>query len=185
MNSTLCAATFSDSYVKWHLHYLMLRFVAVPHEHPFGDTSAGDTPFGIPKCAYWLETNNNKKVLSLCLVHIPANCRGQTWPWSRCGLGQGEESRRWFLHPPTSWNRFTNKPYRRRICDTNVFIITWPQCLANQQQHKRQQPQTFLCAYTYSLAETALICRGAFRSLSRLIGENSPQGSRPVFEPGT
>jgi hypothetical protein len=55
------------------------------------------------------------------LGHIPANCRGQTWPWSRCELGQGEESRRRFLHPPTSWNRFTNKPNRRRICDTNVL----------------------------------------------------------------
>ncbi len=76
-----------------------------------------DTPYGIPKFAYWLETNN-KKLLSLCLGHIPANCRGQTLPWSRCELGQGEESRRWFLHPPTSWNRFTNKPNRIRICDT-------------------------------------------------------------------
>ncbi len=28
--STLCAATFSNSYVKWHLRYGMLRFVAVP-----------------------------------------------------------------------------------------------------------------------------------------------------------
>ncbi len=26
----LCAATFSNSYVKWSLHYVMLRFVAVP-----------------------------------------------------------------------------------------------------------------------------------------------------------
>ncbi len=27
---TLCAATFSNSYVKWGLCYVMLRFVAVP-----------------------------------------------------------------------------------------------------------------------------------------------------------
>ncbi len=27
----LCAATFSNSYVKWRLRYVMLRFVAVPH----------------------------------------------------------------------------------------------------------------------------------------------------------
>ncbi len=25
----LCAATFSNSYIKWRLHYVMLRFVAV------------------------------------------------------------------------------------------------------------------------------------------------------------
>ncbi len=31
MTSTLCAATFSNSYVKWLLHYMMLRFVAVPN----------------------------------------------------------------------------------------------------------------------------------------------------------
>ncbi len=27
----LCATTFSNSYVKWRLHYVMLRFVAVPN----------------------------------------------------------------------------------------------------------------------------------------------------------
>ncbi len=30
MTSTLCAATFSNSYVMWHLRYVVLRFVAVP-----------------------------------------------------------------------------------------------------------------------------------------------------------
>ncbi len=30
MTSTLCAATFSNSYVKLRLSYVMLRFVAVP-----------------------------------------------------------------------------------------------------------------------------------------------------------
>ena len=30
VTSTLCAATFSNSYVKWRLLYVMLRFVAVP-----------------------------------------------------------------------------------------------------------------------------------------------------------
>ncbi len=33
MTSTLCAATFSNSYVKWRLRYVMLRFVAVPTYH--------------------------------------------------------------------------------------------------------------------------------------------------------
>ncbi len=32
--STLCAATFSNSYVKWFLRYVMLHFVAVPLEPP-------------------------------------------------------------------------------------------------------------------------------------------------------
>jgi hypothetical protein len=31
VTSTLCAATFCNSYVKWGLRYVMLRFVAVPH----------------------------------------------------------------------------------------------------------------------------------------------------------
>ncbi len=30
--STLCAATFGNSYAKWFLRYVMLRFVAVPLE---------------------------------------------------------------------------------------------------------------------------------------------------------
>ncbi len=30
MTSTLCAATFSNSFIKWRLRYVMLRFVAVP-----------------------------------------------------------------------------------------------------------------------------------------------------------
>ncbi len=30
VTSTLCAATFSNSYVKWRLRYVMLRFVALP-----------------------------------------------------------------------------------------------------------------------------------------------------------
>ncbi len=30
VTSTLCAATFGNSYVKWRLRYVMLRFVAVP-----------------------------------------------------------------------------------------------------------------------------------------------------------
>ncbi len=30
VTSTLCAATFSNIYVKWHLRYVMLHFVAVP-----------------------------------------------------------------------------------------------------------------------------------------------------------
>ncbi len=34
MTSTLCAATFSNSYVKGRLSYVMLRFVAVPSK-PF------------------------------------------------------------------------------------------------------------------------------------------------------
>ncbi len=29
----LCAATFSNSFVKWHLRYVMLRFVAVPSNY--------------------------------------------------------------------------------------------------------------------------------------------------------
>ncbi len=29
MTSTLCAATFSNSYVKWRLRYVMLHFVAL------------------------------------------------------------------------------------------------------------------------------------------------------------
>ncbi len=32
VTSTLCAAMFSNSNVKWRLRYLMLRFVAVPAE---------------------------------------------------------------------------------------------------------------------------------------------------------
>jgi hypothetical protein len=35
VTSTWCAATFSHSYVKWHLRYVMLRFVAVPIFHLF------------------------------------------------------------------------------------------------------------------------------------------------------
>ncbi len=31
VTSTLCAAMISNSYVKWHLHSVMLRFVAVPN----------------------------------------------------------------------------------------------------------------------------------------------------------
>jgi hypothetical protein len=30
VTSTLCAAMFSNSYVKWRLRYMMLRFAAVP-----------------------------------------------------------------------------------------------------------------------------------------------------------
>ncbi len=30
MTSTLCAATFSNSYIQWRLRYVMLRFVAAP-----------------------------------------------------------------------------------------------------------------------------------------------------------
>ncbi len=33
MTSKLCAATFSNSYVKWRLHYVMLRFVAVSKKY--------------------------------------------------------------------------------------------------------------------------------------------------------
>ncbi len=33
VTSTLCAATFSNSYVKWRLLYVMLRFVAVPTKY--------------------------------------------------------------------------------------------------------------------------------------------------------
>ncbi len=32
MTPTLCAATFSNSYVKWRLRYVILRFVPVPVE---------------------------------------------------------------------------------------------------------------------------------------------------------
>ncbi len=31
VTSILCAATFSNSYIKWRLRYVMLRFVAVPY----------------------------------------------------------------------------------------------------------------------------------------------------------
>ncbi len=38
----LCAATFSNSYVKWRLCYVMLRFVAVPSDLVYDLSRAKD-----------------------------------------------------------------------------------------------------------------------------------------------
>ncbi len=64
VTSTLCAATFSNSYIKWLLRYVMLRFVAVPYEmappfHPPPFPSAWCLSFSVFLCvadrAYWSE----------------------------------------------------------------------------------------------------------------------------------
>jgi hypothetical protein len=62
VTSTLCSATFSNSYVKWCLRYMMLCFVAVPWAHRrnyhgqlckklFGETTAGKRGKSI--CFLW------------------------------------------------------------------------------------------------------------------------------------
>ncbi len=48
VTSTLCASTFSNSYDKWHLRYVMLRFVAVPwHDWSYWIKSIAQAHFNV------------------------------------------------------------------------------------------------------------------------------------------
>ncbi len=61
-----CAATFSNSYIKWRLRYVMLRFLAVPADPFLGQVGGFDFlgPNGQMALAWLLDAiSQAKKVL--------------------------------------------------------------------------------------------------------------------------